>query len=40
MRTAHDWFAGDREAPAPWEPSGADFLSPVLIEADADAAAC
>jgi Protein of unknown function (DUF2891) len=31
---AHAWFAGDRGAPAAWEPSGADFLSPVLIEAD------
>jgi hypothetical protein len=31
---AREWFAGDRDAPAAWEPSGADFLSPVLIEAD------
>jgi hypothetical protein len=28
------WFADDRDAPAAWEPSGADFLSPALCEAD------
>jgi Protein of unknown function (DUF2891) len=28
------WFGGDRDAPAAWEPSGADFLSPVLTEAE------
>ena len=28
------WYAGDREAPAAGEPSGADFFSPALIEAD------
>jgi hypothetical protein len=28
------WFAGDRDAPARWEPSGEDFLSPALCEAD------
>jgi hypothetical protein len=28
------WFAHDRDAPAAWEPSGSDFLSPSLIEAD------
>lgn len=28
------WFAPDREAPAQWEPSGTDFLSPVLMEAE------
>lgn len=28
------WFAGDRDAPARWEPSGEDFLSPALAEAD------
>ena len=27
------WFAADRDAPAAWEPSGADFLSPALMEA-------
>ncbi len=30
---ARRWFASDREAPVGWEPSGADFLSPVLTEA-------
>ena len=28
------WYEGDRSAPAAWEPSGADFLSPALMEAD------
>ena len=28
------WYADDRDYPAAWEPSGADFLSPALIEAD------
>ena len=28
------WFGADRDAPAAWEPSGADFLSPVLTEAE------
>ena len=28
------WYGADRDGPAAWEPSGADFLSPVLIEAD------
>jgi hypothetical protein len=27
------WFGNDRDAPARWEPSGADFLSPALMEA-------
>ena len=31
---ARAWYANDRNAPAAWEPSGADFLSPVLIEAE------
>ncbi len=31
---AREWFGGDRDAPAAWEPSGADFLSPALAEAD------
>ncbi|MEU6847831.1 DUF2891 domain-containing protein [Streptomyces sp. NPDC046716] len=30
-----DWFAEDHDAPAHWEPSGQDFLSPALSEADA-----
>ncbi|MFH9819326.1 DUF2891 domain-containing protein [Streptomyces sp. NPDC017230] len=29
------WFTDDHEAPAHWEPSGQDFLSPALSEADA-----
>ncbi|MFI0976614.1 DUF2891 domain-containing protein [Streptomyces sp. NPDC021093] len=29
------WFADDHDAPVHWEPSGQDFLSPVLAEADA-----
>jgi hypothetical protein len=28
------WFAHDRDAPVHWEPSGIDFLSPALMEAD------
>jgi hypothetical protein len=31
---ARRWFAFDHAVPAAWEPSGADFLSPSLIEAD------
>nr|WP_148598751.1 DUF2891 domain-containing protein [Aquisphaera giovannonii] len=31
---ARAYYAGDRDAPARWEPSGADFFSPVLMEAD------
>ncbi len=31
---AQRWFGGDRDAPAAWEPSGTDFLSPALMEAD------
>lgn len=31
---ARIYFAGDRDAPAGWEPSGDDFLSPSLVEAD------
>lgn len=30
-----EWFLGDHGAALRWEPSGADFLSPVLCEADA-----
>ena len=32
-RTLH-WFGGDKDAPG-WEPSGEDFLSPTLLEAEA-----
>ena len=31
---ARTYFAGDRDAPAAWEPGGDDFLSPSLVEAD------
>jgi hypothetical protein len=34
VATARRWYLGDRDAPASWEPSGSDFLSPALIEAD------
>jgi hypothetical protein len=30
---ARAWYLGDRDAPA-WEPSGDDFLSPTLVEAE------
>ncbi len=31
---ARSYFGSDTDAPARWEPSGADFFSPCLIEAD------
>ena len=31
---ARSYFGADDDAPAKWEPSGADFFSPTLIEAD------
>ena len=31
---AHRWFAADADYPAGWEPSGSDFLSPALTEAE------
>ena len=31
---ARSYFANDSDAPAKWEPSGADFFSPSLMEAD------
>ena len=34
VSTALAWYGEDADAPAAWEPSGADFLSPVLMEAD------
>lgn len=34
VAAANRWFATDRDAPAGWEPSGTDFLSPVLMEAN------
>jgi hypothetical protein len=30
---AREWYGGDADLPVAWEPSGADFLSPALIEA-------
>jgi hypothetical protein len=32
--TAHRWFDDDVDYPAGWEPSGHDFLSPALVEAE------
>ena len=34
VKLANKLYAGDENAPAMWEPNGADFLSPALIEAD------
>jgi hypothetical protein len=34
VRRARDFDGGDRGAPIAWEPSGEDFLSPCLAEAD------
>jgi len=31
---AREWYASDRDAPAACEPSGVDFFSPTLVEAD------
>jgi hypothetical protein len=31
---AHRWFDGDAGYPGGWEPSGTDFLSPALVEAE------
>jgi len=31
---AERWYAGDADYPAAWEPDGADFLSPALVEAE------
>ena len=31
---ARAWYGDDRDAPAAWEPSGFDFLSPALVEAE------
>jgi hypothetical protein len=31
---AYDWYGGDMLYPAAWEPSGHDFLSPALVEAE------
>jgi|SRR5450631_219925 len=34
LAKARQWYLSDRDAAGQWEPSGADFLSPCLIEAD------
>ncbi|HEV2042459.1 MAG TPA: DUF2891 domain-containing protein [Casimicrobiaceae bacterium] len=34
LAKARQWYLPDRDAAAQWEPSGADFLSPCLIEVD------
>lgn len=34
LQRARDFYATDRDAPVRWEPSGEDFLSPALCEAD------
>ncbi|MFH1475128.1 MAG: DUF2891 domain-containing protein [Chloroflexota bacterium] len=34
VAAAHRWFDGDVAAPGGWEPSGCDFLSPTLAEAE------
>ena len=31
---AREWYGADRDAPAAWEPSGTDFFSPALFEAE------
>ena len=35
---AHRWYERDADYPGGWEPSGADFLSPALVEAELMAA--
>ncbi len=34
VQKSRDYYLNDRACPASWEPSGDDFLSPCLIEAD------
>ncbi len=34
VRRSLDYYAADRSCPAGWEPGGADFFSPCLMEAD------
>ena len=34
IEKARAWFGDDRDVPAAWEPSGSDFLSPALVEAE------
>jgi hypothetical protein len=33
-KRGHDYYAADVDVPAKWEPDGADFFSPSLMEAD------
>ena len=33
-KRSHDYYGKDVDAPAKWEPDGADFFSPSLMEAD------
>ena len=33
-RRSRDFYLGDRGCPVDWEPSGFDFISPCLMEAD------
>lgn len=33
-KRSQDYYAGDEDIPAKWEPDGADFISPSLMEAD------
>jgi hypothetical protein len=33
-KRSHDYYAADADIPAKWEPDGADFFSPSLMEAD------
>jgi len=33
-RRSRDFYGGDRDCPAAYEPSGEDFISPCLVEAD------
>ena len=34
IEKARAWYGDDRDVPADWEPSGFDFLSPALVEAE------
>lgn len=34
VRKSMEYYGGDRDYPAVWEPGGNDFLSPCLVEAD------
>jgi hypothetical protein len=34
MAAARRWYGGDTDYPGRWEPSGTDFLSPALVEAE------